>query len=64
MRPQVETQFLLLETGLEGRPPADSGATDRGGPASPTDRPTAPSYALLLPLIEGGRFRATLRPPR
>eukprot|EP00887_Chlorella_sp_A99_P005545 scaffold1.g5545.t1 len=51
---QVETQFLLLELEEGG---AEGGGSASGGSA-------AGAYALLLPLISGGRFRATIRPPR
>lgn len=63
---QVETQFLLLE--LEGEASgttsstASAAAGSGAGPAQ--DDPAAPAYALLLPLIDGGKFRATLRPPK
>lgn len=41
----------------EGSAEGDSGGGSPG--------PSAPaSYALLLPLIDSGRFRATLRPPK
>jgi hypothetical protein len=46
----VETQFLLMELDWAAEDGSDSTA--------------APCYGLLLPLIDGGRFRATLRPPR
>lgn len=45
-----------------------SGHGDGGGSAAGSAgplRPRAPAgYALMLPLIDSGRFRATLRPPR
>ena len=47
---QVETQFLLMDLTEDGKD---------GGSSTDT-----PCYGLLLPLIDGGRFRATLRPPR
>lgn len=65
----METQFLLLELELEGEGDGwaagdisvDSGSNVAAG--SDHDPPAQPAYALLLPLIDGGRFRATLRPP-
>ena len=54
----METQFLLLE--LEGGP---AEGEDEGSSSSAAAA-TNPAYGLLLPLIDGGRFRATLRPPR
>lgn len=67
---QVETQFLLLE--LDSSAAAAAAAGEEGTPAAPdpaaaaaaAPRAGAACYALLLPLIDGGRFRGTLRPPR
>lgn len=63
---QVETQFLLLELESSELSPADpeGGAAAGAAGNSAAAPPPPPAYALLLPLIDGGRFRATLRPPK
>lgn len=64
----METQFLLLELEGEGDGWAagDSALVGRSDVAAGGDHdpPAPPAYALLLPLIDGGSFRATLRPPK
>lgn len=63
---QVETQFLLLELdgGAGGDTIAGTASAAASGAGPPQDGSPAPAYTLLLPLIDGGKFRATLRPPR
>ncbi|KAI7843001.1 hypothetical protein COHA_003334 [Chlorella ohadii] len=47
--------------GSAASPSDAAGAAEGGDPRQPSGEP---AYALLLPLIDGGKFRATLRPPK
>ena len=45
-------------SGAAASPSMAASAAEGGDPRQPSSEPT---YALLLPLIDGGKFRATLR---
>jgi len=51
----------VVGSGAAASPSDAASAAEGGDPRQPSAEPT---YALLLPLIDGGKFRATLRPPK